>query len=57
MLGNPFGKNPRAVRKLCLTDYGSILQWRFSKKVKQVLLRAGLTQSDCASIGLSWPLV
>lgn len=57
ILNEVAAKNPQAVRKLCLADYGSILQWRFCKKVKQVLLRAGLTQSDCASIGLTWPLL
>jgi len=50
--------NPQLARKLCLANNGCILQHHhIEKKIKQVLRQAGLTQSDCASIGLSWPLV
>ena len=50
-----FVKEPELVRKVCLANGGAVLRHVWKKKlVMRVLLRMGVSRSDCVSIGLLW---
>lgn len=50
-----FADEPELVRKACLADGGVALHRVWKKKsVVRVLLRMGVSRSDCSSVGLLW---